>query len=337
MRRLLFAVLLGGFALAGATPAQDAARYSESGLAFDYPKEWKAKTDKAGGILTVTVLNDKGTQALVQVHPADADPKAVRSLMETTFRKVFEGKLVAGSEKAVKRKVAGAEREGAAMDFEVAKGVAIHFEFFAFPLGAKKPVVCLVFQHAGFDADAAQKGFALIAGSLAESGAAAKPAKPAEPATPVPSIVTLPSTKPGGWGFVAARPGVRPWVDRDYVLTKLPKEVEGGALLQRGVGDSSRWLPAGQMTVTQDGTAYALVRWKYMGKVQVSDEVFRKLQGEGWSELKEAAETTFPPGEAWEWKVIRKDIKKGDEVGVLKSVAWNQAIVFVFKEGAPKK
>ena len=188
MRPFLLAVVLGSFALAAL--AQDATRFSEGGITFDYPKGWKVKTEKPGGVVSATVQNDKGTQALVQVHPSSADPKTVRSVMEKVFRKAFEGKLVPDSEKAVKRKIAGREREGAAMDFEVAKGVAIHFDIFAFPLPAKKQVVCAVFQHAAFDADAAKKGFDLIAGSLAEAGAAGKPT---EPETPVRSIVTLPA------------------------------------------------------------------------------------------------------------------------------------------------
>src|SRR5262249_3006060 len=151
MKQFILAVVLSGFTLAAATLAQDTARYSEGGITFDYPKGWKVTTEKPGGVVSVTVQNDEGTQAIVQVHQATADPKAVRSEMENVFRKVFEGKLVKGSEKAVKRKIAGSEREGAAMDFEVAKDVPIHFEFFAFPLAAKKPVVCVVFQHGEFD------------------------------------------------------------------------------------------------------------------------------------------------------------------------------------------
>lgn len=174
MRILLLAVIVAMVALVGTGLAQDAARFSEQGIAFDYPKGWKAKTEKPGGVLTVTVQNDKGTQAIVQLHAGGTDAKAVRDLMDKSFRKAFEGKLVKGSEKTVKRKLVGAEQEGVAMDFEVAKGVAIHFEIFAFALPSKKQVVCAVFQHAAFDADEAKKGFDQIAASLAEAGAEKK-------------------------------------------------------------------------------------------------------------------------------------------------------------------
>jgi hypothetical protein len=150
-------------------PKGAAARYAADGITFDYPKEWTVKAEKPGGMVSITVQNDKGTQVLIQIHPNDANPKSVRSQMESVFRKAFEGKLVPGSEKAVKRKLASTERDGMGMDFEVAKDVVIHFDFFAFPLAAKSPVVCVVFQHGVFDAEAAGMGFDVIAGSLTES------------------------------------------------------------------------------------------------------------------------------------------------------------------------
>jgi hypothetical protein len=172
MNKLILLVCLGcilvvNIVVADEKPKEN--RYNANGVAFDYPKGWKVVEDKRSGVATVTVQNDKGTQAILQVHPADADPKAVRTSMETTMKKAFEGKLVPGSEKAAKRKVAGTEFEGVGMDFQLAKDVAIHFEFYATSLAPKKPVVCAVFQNAAFDADAAKKGFDLIAGSLTVS------------------------------------------------------------------------------------------------------------------------------------------------------------------------
>jgi hypothetical protein len=152
-----------------AKPPADVAHYSGNGIAFDYPKSWKLKDHKIGGIANVFVQNDQGTQVILQVHPADSDPKKTGKLLEDSMRKAFEGKLVPGSEKAAKRKIAGVEREGLGMDFEVLKDIAIHFEFASFRIDDKKPVVCMVFQNSAFDADAAKKGFDLISGSLAEA------------------------------------------------------------------------------------------------------------------------------------------------------------------------
>jgi hypothetical protein len=44
-----------------------------------------------------------------------------------------------------------------------------------------------------------------------------------------------------------------------------------------------------------------------------------------------AVETTFPRGENWGWKVLKKEVKKGEEVGPLCGTHWSQPIVFVFK------
>lgn len=158
------------FPMKGDPPPADAARYTGSGATFDYTRGWKLTTDKAGPIATITVQNDAGTQAMVQIHPPGADPKTVRSTMEGVFRKGFEGKAVAGSDKAVNRKFGATERAGQAVAFEVAKDVAINFEFYAFPLGEREPVVCVVFQHAAFDATAAKAGFDRVAGSIRAVG-----------------------------------------------------------------------------------------------------------------------------------------------------------------------
>ena len=50
MKMVLFllAVLLVSRALAAPASAQDATRYSEGGITFDYPKGWKVKTEKPG-------------------------------------------------------------------------------------------------------------------------------------------------------------------------------------------------------------------------------------------------------------------------------------------------
>ena len=51
--------------------------------------------------------------------------------------------------------------------------------------------------------------------------------------------------------------------------------------------------------------------------------------------------TTFPDGEDWGWKAIKKAFKKGDVVLPLKTLRWEgRPILFVFKESsvnAPEK
>jgi hypothetical protein len=312
MKRFLLAVILGSFAFALAALAQDTTRYSENGITFDYPKGWKATTENPGGVVSVTVQNDKGTQAIVQIHAADADPKKVRSEVEKVFRKVFDGKLVKGSEKAVKRKIAGSEREGAAMDFEVAKDVPIHFEFFAFPLAVKKPVVCVVFQHAEFDVDAAKKGFDLIAGSLAESGAAKKPADPKQAKVvrgkPVTGLLT-PASK--AWKVVGVEPNLAYISDRDYNIKKYPKEMAGGHVVIRDSGQIADWVQKGQLTLAKDATLYVAMLVNADGKDILSKAQLDAMAADGWTFLKEPFETTTPD-KSWDWKVAKKSIQKGE-------------------------
>jgi hypothetical protein len=170
MRTLLLAMTVVSAAALTAEPAfaQDKTRFAEQGVVFDYPKDWKVKTTKTTDGASINATNGKGTQMLIGLHPADIDPKALRELMDKTFRKQFEGKLVKGSEKSVKRKLAGSVQEGIAMDYEVSTGVVSTFELFAFPLPSKKRVVFVLFGHFHLYAEAAKKDLAMIADSLAE-------------------------------------------------------------------------------------------------------------------------------------------------------------------------
>jgi hypothetical protein len=147
---------------------KETATYEGHGLTFRHPKDWKATVEQKGGILTINVQQDKGPQAMIQVYPALVTSKQVLGQMDKAFRKAFEGKLVKDSDKAVKRKLAGAEREGLAMAFDVAKGVTVNFEVFAFETPSKKRTLAVVFQHIPPHADAAKKGFGMIADSLRE-------------------------------------------------------------------------------------------------------------------------------------------------------------------------
>jgi hypothetical protein len=322
MRQFFLAVLL--ISLAAPAPAQDATRYSEGGITFDYPKGWKVNTEKAGGVVSITAQNGKGTQAIVQIHRTDANPKAVCSLMEKVFRKAFEGKLVPGSEKAVKRKIAGREQEGVAMDFEVAKDLAIHFEFFAFPLAAKKPVMRVVFQHGEFDADAAKKGFGLIAGSLTESAAGKKPAE-------VERVVELTDKASANWQLKKLETGAKVISDRAYVFSSLPDEVAGGFYVLRDSGDWTTWLPPSVVKAEKDVTVYIFLRTKALKKEDVDESQFKKLSKEGWKEVKGDVEGTFNAGEGWEWKAFKKEYKKGNLIINLKTVSINTAVIFAFK------
>jgi hypothetical protein len=151
--------------------AQDKARYAEEGVVFDHPKDWTFKTSTKSDITNISGGNTKATQVLIQLHLTGIDPKALRDLMDMTFRKQYEGKLVKGSEKVVKRKLAGSEREGVAMSYEVAKGVTTNFELYAFTLPSKKRVMFVLFGHLSLYAEAAKQELNMVADSLAEEAA----------------------------------------------------------------------------------------------------------------------------------------------------------------------
>jgi hypothetical protein len=313
MRQFILAAVMSGFTLAAPALAQDTKRYAEGGITFDYPKGWKATTENPGGVVSVTVQNDKGTQAIIQIHQATADPKVVRSEMEKVFRKVFDGKLVKGSEKAAKRKIAGSERQGVAMDFEVAKDVPIHFEFFAFPLAAKKPVVCIVLQYGEFDATEAKKGFDLIAGSLAESGIVKKgddtTKRPAVVRGKAVTGVLTPANKT--WKVVGLEVDLAYISDRDYSIKKYPKEMEGGHVVIRDSGRIGDWVQKGQLTLAKDATLYVAMLVNADGKDILSKAQLDAMAADGWTFLKEPFETTTPD-KSWDWKVARRAIKAGE-------------------------
>jgi hypothetical protein len=245
-------------------------------------------------------------------------------VMEKVFRKAFEGKLVAGSEKAAKRKIVGHEREGIAMDFEVAKDVVIHFEFFAFPLAPKKPVLCVVFQHGEFDADAAKKGFDLFAKSLTESAAGKKSAE-------VERVVELTDKASANWQLKKLETGAKVISDRDYVFSSLPDEVAGGFYVLRDSGDWTKWLPPSVVKAEKDVTVYIFLRTKALKKEDVDESQFKKLSKEGWKEVKGDVEGTFNAEEGWEWKAFKKEYKKGHLIINLKTVSVNTAVIFAFK------
>jgi hypothetical protein len=158
--------------LSSSLTAQEVAKFEQGGIRFDYPKGWKVDSPpKQSNLILATISNPAGSQVTLQIHPLNADPKKIVEQTEKSFRKTFAGKLVPGSDKGVKQHVMGSEREGKALDFEVAKGFPMHFELFAFRIADKKPIVGLTLNYLKTDAEEANKGFKMIANSLAISSA----------------------------------------------------------------------------------------------------------------------------------------------------------------------
>jgi hypothetical protein len=147
-------------------------RYAEHGIAFNYPPELKITTRPDRGFVTITAETAKGTLALIQVYTVEADPKDILTEMDKSLRKQFaaiKGELVKGSDKPVKRKVAGSEREGIGLEFMLGKDVSFKIEVYAFQAPSKKKVFAVILQQSSLEAEAGPKYFAVIADSLEET------------------------------------------------------------------------------------------------------------------------------------------------------------------------
>jgi hypothetical protein len=158
---------------------QEAARFADHGVVFDYPKGWKIVTKINKDIATVSVSDAaRGTMADVQIHPAGVDPKGLRDLMDKSFQDGFGGggKVIKGSVKSVKRRLAGSVQDGAASSYDLGKGVVMNLEIYAFPLPSKKKVVCVILGYFSLYAESAQKELDLFAASFAEGTSAASAA-----------------------------------------------------------------------------------------------------------------------------------------------------------------
>jgi hypothetical protein len=167
---------------------------------------------------------------------------------------------------------------------------------------------------------------------------------PKQPATPVPAKATVGRPATGlvklGDGLSQYRPvelgvGLAYLTDRDYKIAKLPKEMVGAHVLVHDTGHGG-WLPAGQAKMAKDAHLYVAVWTKAYGETRVSDNQLRAFEEDGWTLLKEPFVTTFPPGEGWEWKVLRKPVAAGQDnfplPELIRNGRFDTQLIFAFKE-----
>ena len=146
-------------------------------------------------------------------------------------------------------------------------------------------------------------------------------------------IVELTQKASPNWIFKEAKVGTNVWSDIPYFLTALPAEMIGGSYLLRDSGQQFQWLPADAITALDDCTVYAMIRWKYLGKEEVSDSTFAQLDKEGWAKVEGNANVNFPSGEDWQWTVVKKKVSKGPVVIPLQSVKWGRhSVLFALKK-----
>jgi hypothetical protein len=147
----------------------------------------------------------------------------------------------------------------------------------------------------------------------------------------VPSVEL--TDKAGKWLLKEAKIGTKMLSDRDYLLSGLPKEIAGGTYVMRTSGEYGTWLPDGSLKAKKDGTVYAIIRLKYLGKETFDELAQEQLKKDGWTAVEGKVATTFPAGEKWEWKAYKKGIKAGAVILQLDNLSWDTktGVLFVVK------
>ncbi len=144
-------------------------------------------------------------------------------------------------------------------------------------------------------------------------------------------MIELTKQAPSSWVLTEAKVGAGLHTNRGYSFTALPTEVQGGTLVQVPSEERLRRIPPGKLVAVEDGTVFAFVMWRYMGRIDADEATFARLAQEGWTEVKEKVETTTPPDEVWDWKAVKKSIQKGEVVLEMKAIQPNAHVVFAFK------
>jgi hypothetical protein len=139
--------------------------------------------------------------------------------------------------------------------------------------------------------------------------------------------------KAGKWLLREAKTGTKMLSDRDYLLSDLPKEMVGGTYVMRTSGEYGTWLPDAALKAKKEGTVYAIIRVKYLGKETFDELAQEQLKKDGWTAVEGKVATTFPSGEKWEWKAYKKGIKGGDVILQLETLSWDKktGVLFVVK------
>jgi hypothetical protein len=170
MKTLLTALVAGlAVALAAAGARADDAKFDKHGVTFTHPKDgWTIKDESKNDVTTITAANDKGSTVTITLNAPAVEPKTISDQLDQTYKKIFEGKIVANSDKAAKRKLLGEERQGKTMEIKIAEGVTTTVEYYVFQTPSKKNTIGVIFTTNSFDADG-KKGVQMILDSIAEA------------------------------------------------------------------------------------------------------------------------------------------------------------------------
>ena len=130
---------------------------------------------------------------------------------------------------------------------------------------------------------------------------------------------------------VVAAPNIAYLSDRDYLMSKLPKEMLNGHLLVRDSGQVNDWLPAAAISVEKPCKAYVAIMVKYLDEQRISANQLDAFVADGWTLVKEPF--AVATGERWEWRVLSIPIEKGPVALKLPPAIrrFRTQAVFVFK------
>lgn len=152
------------------------------------------------------------------------------------------------------------------------------------------------------------------------------PKKTATPAVPnykpAKGLIEIAPSKTS-WKAVELAANLEYLTNRGYTILKMPKEMAGAHVLVHSNTEGG-WLKPGHFTMVKDGYLYVAIWTKAYGETRVRAEQLSAFEEDGWTLLKEPFETSFPPGEDWQWRALRKSVSKGQS-----EFPWPSAIPYI--------
>src|SRR5689334_4227049 len=94
---------------------QGTGRFSQFGVSFDYPKEWKVTTAARYGVSVVTLKSASGIEVNLHLHPSGTNPIGARIQLERELQQAHEGKLIEPTDEVPRFKFSVGEQEGMAL------------------------------------------------------------------------------------------------------------------------------------------------------------------------------------------------------------------------------
>ena len=148
--------------------AADDEKFDDFGITFTHSSDWTISVENKDGNKTITATSKSGTTVALVLLDPDVDPKTTQEVFQQSYKKAFEGKLVKDSEKPVKRKILGAEREGSTMAAKPAEKFEVKLDFYTFRTPSKKNILSVVLMTNSLEPEG-PKAVEKLLGSLAES------------------------------------------------------------------------------------------------------------------------------------------------------------------------